>query len=363
MRPIILIVDDDALIRRALRRTLAGERYEVLDVGDGRAALAILEARPVEVLLADLCMPEMDGLDLLRRARTIRPNVVRVLMSGDGEAAACALHRGTAHHVLPKPWDSADLRVALERALPSGAPAGAVSTLRQLHERAEVVEPGAHVERPHAVESHATTDYFARRSAQDPPDLGIDRGAPGHLDDDRPGARREPAAVYRRLWSRCAFEVPRFGYRRSAAFLDVRPKHRAGPRPARSGPWRAAAYSAAVVIAVSTAASTAASLTATSLRAILPPARPVGRGVGRAARWRGVRVIEEPGDALLAPSPDARVHARLTLVSSIHRHRRRVRGGVAARAALAPAACRYGSWRRRRRPNIVRGGRAAPRRP
>jgi CheY-like chemotaxis protein len=61
----VLVVDDEAGARRTLMRLLAREGYETVGAGDGREALRSLEARTPDVILLDLMMPEMDGLELL----------------------------------------------------------------------------------------------------------------------------------------------------------------------------------------------------------------------------------------------------------------------------------------------------------
>jgi two-component system response regulator MprA len=65
----ILVVDDDAPIRRTLTRTLAAEGYDVEAVGDGGAALAAVERRVPDVLVLDVTMPGLDGLAVCRRLR------------------------------------------------------------------------------------------------------------------------------------------------------------------------------------------------------------------------------------------------------------------------------------------------------
>jgi CheY-like chemotaxis protein len=72
----ILVVDDDDALRESLELVLAAEGYEVVGARDGASALAALEAAPVDVVLCDLRMPGMDGLELLpqlsRRRRGCR---------------------------------------------------------------------------------------------------------------------------------------------------------------------------------------------------------------------------------------------------------------------------------------------------
>lgn len=65
--PRVLLVDDDASVRRLVALALDGQPIELLSCADGEAALAVLQAGPVQVLVTDLMMPGISGLDLLRR--------------------------------------------------------------------------------------------------------------------------------------------------------------------------------------------------------------------------------------------------------------------------------------------------------
>ncbi len=65
----LLIVDDNSTSRRMLSYTLSKHGYATLTAENGREALAQLEARPIDLILSDIAMPEMDGLSLLRAVR------------------------------------------------------------------------------------------------------------------------------------------------------------------------------------------------------------------------------------------------------------------------------------------------------
>jgi DNA-binding NtrC family response regulator len=119
MKPSILIVDDEPLIRQALIRALSGEGYELLQAPGGREALNILTARGVDLILSDLVMPEMDGLELLKKARVVRPESLRIVLTGhaDLDLAVRAINDGAVYRFLLKPWDSFDLRVMIKLAL------------------------------------------------------------------------------------------------------------------------------------------------------------------------------------------------------------------------------------------------------
>jgi CheY-like chemotaxis protein len=78
----VLFVDDDPAVLRMIRRTLIGRPFDVVVAEGGREALGILEARRIDVIVSDLDMPEMDGLELLRLARRTSPGALRMVLSG-----------------------------------------------------------------------------------------------------------------------------------------------------------------------------------------------------------------------------------------------------------------------------------------
>jgi len=83
----ILVVDDERPIREMLARRYAFRGWEVFDAADGAAALAILEAEPIDVLLTDIVMPGMGGIELMREIRDNHPEVGFAAMTGYVELA------------------------------------------------------------------------------------------------------------------------------------------------------------------------------------------------------------------------------------------------------------------------------------
>jgi DNA-binding NtrC family response regulator len=81
-RPRALVADDDRMIRSLVRRALVGANFEVLDADNGKTALDLLRAAQFDLLVTDVQMPIMDGLDLLWHSKVERPHMPVVLMSG-----------------------------------------------------------------------------------------------------------------------------------------------------------------------------------------------------------------------------------------------------------------------------------------
>src|SRR5262245_17413186 len=78
----ILIVDDDPLVQLTVARLLAMLGHEAVRAADGREALAQLRSSPCDVILTDVLMPEVDGLEVIRRVSQDHPGVPIIAMSG-----------------------------------------------------------------------------------------------------------------------------------------------------------------------------------------------------------------------------------------------------------------------------------------
>src|SRR5262245_23901935 len=114
----ILVVDDEANARTALAELLRDEGYQVETAADGFKALPKLEEFAPDLLLTDLKMPGMDGIDLLRRARERDPECAAVVMTAYGavDTAVAAMRQGASDY-LTKPINVDELSVVLDRAL------------------------------------------------------------------------------------------------------------------------------------------------------------------------------------------------------------------------------------------------------
>ncbi|HEY1376777.1 MAG TPA: response regulator [Gemmataceae bacterium] len=114
----LLVVDDEAELMQVLRETLTGQGYDVAGVTSGADAVAALRAGPFDLVLTNLMMPGMDGLQLLRTALDTDPDLVVVLMTGQGtiQTAVEALKTGAFDYLL-KPFKLHALLPVLTRGL------------------------------------------------------------------------------------------------------------------------------------------------------------------------------------------------------------------------------------------------------
>lgn len=106
----ILIVEDNELVRRAVRLILELAEHEVLEASDGEGGLVLLQSAGLDIVLADLSMPGMGGLAFVGAVKSEVPGLPVIVMSGGGLAPDggdlldAARHAG-ADFVLPKPFD------------------------------------------------------------------------------------------------------------------------------------------------------------------------------------------------------------------------------------------------------------------
>lgn len=114
----ILIVDDEAGMQRLLSRVLEREGYAATPVGSAKEALELISADSYDLVVTDIQMPEMDGLELLREIKEFDPSLPIVVMTAYGtvENAVEALRNG-AFDYLTKPFETDEVRLAVAKAL------------------------------------------------------------------------------------------------------------------------------------------------------------------------------------------------------------------------------------------------------
>ena len=113
----VLIVDDDDALRESLELVLAEEGYDVATAADGARALERIAAEPIDIVLCDVRMPGMDGMELLPELVRRLPTATVVMMSafGSGDLAVEALRRG-AYDYLAKPFQPSEVLLTLRKA-------------------------------------------------------------------------------------------------------------------------------------------------------------------------------------------------------------------------------------------------------
>lgn len=100
----ILIIDDDYSVRQMLGRVLAGENYRVFSAANGLQALAIAAGEPIDLVLLDLCLPEVNGWEVFERLTSANPCVAVVIITGRPDQNFTAMGAGVGA-LMEKPLD------------------------------------------------------------------------------------------------------------------------------------------------------------------------------------------------------------------------------------------------------------------
>jgi two-component system cell cycle response regulator CpdR len=111
----ILLAEDDDSMRIYLVRALERTGYHVVAVDNGLSALPLLESEPFDLLLTDIVMPEMDGIELAQKAAEIAPDIRVMFITGFAAVALKAGRKTPDAKVLSKPFHLRDLVAEVER--------------------------------------------------------------------------------------------------------------------------------------------------------------------------------------------------------------------------------------------------------
>jgi two-component system, OmpR family, KDP operon response regulator KdpE len=150
----VLVIDDEAAIRHALRINLAAREYEVSTASDGRTGLAAMARDRPDVLILDLGLPDMDGTEVIKGVRGWTATPIIVLSAwGQENQKVAALDAGADDYVT-KPFGMDELLARLRAAVRRGAPSAAQA-------------------RPVVATEHFTVDLSAKRVTRDGSDVRL----------------------------------------------------------------------------------------------------------------------------------------------------------------------------------------------
>ena len=119
----ILLAEDDASMRTYLARALENAGYEVVSVGNGTAALPWIETAYFDLLLTDIVMPEMDGIELAQRCSEMSPDTKVMFITGFAAVSLRASREMPEAKVLSKPFHLRDLVLEVQRVFGQSAQA------------------------------------------------------------------------------------------------------------------------------------------------------------------------------------------------------------------------------------------------
>lgn len=117
---VVMIIDDEPMVTQSIKNFLALEtNYEVLTFTSPVDALESLRSHPVDVIISDYLMPDINGIDFFLRAKEIQPQATRVLLTGyaDKENAIKAINDVGLYQYIEKPWENEDLRLIIRNAI------------------------------------------------------------------------------------------------------------------------------------------------------------------------------------------------------------------------------------------------------
>lgn len=116
--PVVMVVDDEEAMRDSCGQVLSRDGFEVVAAAGGASGLGLMGRRLPDVLIVDLKMPGMSGMEFLQKAREIDPDMVAIVITGYAtlDSAIGAMKQG-AYDFLPKPFEREELSIIVKRAL------------------------------------------------------------------------------------------------------------------------------------------------------------------------------------------------------------------------------------------------------
>lgn len=123
----VLVIDDDELVRETLRTALEGAGYRVVMAPEGEEGVALFHTAPTDVVLCDIFMPGMEGIETIRMLRRWNPEVKIVAISGGGKRGELAYldiaQKLGADRALAKPFAVSEMLATIRELVPAGNPA------------------------------------------------------------------------------------------------------------------------------------------------------------------------------------------------------------------------------------------------
>ena len=118
-KPVVLFVDDEQEVLRAIERTCHTQEWITICVRNGAKALELMRSQPIDVVVSDMRMPEMNGAELVSRIADEFPETVCILISGFSDLGETinAINSGNIRAYIAKPWNNEQLKLAVRNCL------------------------------------------------------------------------------------------------------------------------------------------------------------------------------------------------------------------------------------------------------
>jgi two-component system response regulator AtoC len=143
MKPSILIVDDDEVMQQTLSDVLKKKGYEIFSVGSGNGALSIIKKNIVDLVLLDMRLPDVDGLEVLKKIKELDTEILVIIMTAysDVQTAVSAMKSG-AYHYINKPFELEELKLLIEKGLETKS---LINEVRRLHRQQKEEFQNSHI--------------------------------------------------------------------------------------------------------------------------------------------------------------------------------------------------------------------------
>jgi len=143
MKPSILIVDDDEVMQQTLSDVLKKKGYEIFSVGAGNGALSIIKKNIIDLVLLDMRLPDVDGIEVLKRVKELDTEILVIMMTAysDVQTAVSAMKSG-AYHYINKPFELEELKLLIEKGLETKS---LINEVRRLHRQQKEEFQNSHI--------------------------------------------------------------------------------------------------------------------------------------------------------------------------------------------------------------------------
>ena len=143
MKPSILIVDDDEVMQETLSDVLRKRGYELFTVSSGNGALSVIKKNIIDLILLDMRLPDVDGLEVLKRIKELDTEILVIIMTAysDVQTAVAAMKAG-AYHYINKPFELEELKLMIEKGLETKS---LINEVRRLHRQHREEYQNSHI--------------------------------------------------------------------------------------------------------------------------------------------------------------------------------------------------------------------------
>jgi DNA-binding NtrC family response regulator len=144
MKPSILIVDDDEVMQQTLSDVLRKRGYEIFSVSSGNGAFPVIKKNIVDLVLLDMKLPDVDGLEVLKKIKELDTEILVIMMTAysDVQTAVSAMKSG-AYHYINKPFELEELKLLIEKGLETKS---LINEVRRLHRQQKEEFLNSHID-------------------------------------------------------------------------------------------------------------------------------------------------------------------------------------------------------------------------